>query len=303
LIVERRSLTETKGASVLDRDGYLPGVPCWVDTSQPDPDAAVSFYGGLFGWEFEDGMPSDAPGNYFVGRLHDRDVAAVSSPMEGAPPMPVWNTYIAVDSADDAAAQVTKAGGITLAEPFDVLEAGRMAVFADPSGAVFSVWQAKEHKGAQLVNEAGSWNFSDLNIRDVEGALAFYGDVFGWVAGSVEGAGMEFTFLRLPGYGDFLEKRDPDLRARQDEIGAPPGFEDVVAGMMPMTSERFPDDVPPHWSVTFAVDDADASAARATDLGGTVVAPPLDAGPTRIAVVRDPQGAVFTVSKFDPERL
>jgi uncharacterized protein len=288
---------------MLDRDGYPPGVPCWIDTTQPDPDAAVRFYGGLFGWEFEDRMPSDAPGNYFVGRLHDRDVAAVGSPMEGGPPMPVWNTYIAVDSADDAAAQVAKSRGATLAEPFDVLEAGRMAVFADPSGAVFSVWQAKQHKGAQLVNEAGSWNFSDLNTRDVEAALAFYGDVFGWVAGSVEGAGMAFTFLRLPGYGDFLEKRDPDLRARQDEIGAPPGFEDVVAGMMPMTSDRFPDEVPPHWSVTFAVDDADASAARATDLGGTLVAPPLDAGPTRIAVVQDPQGAVFTVSKFDPDRL
>jgi len=288
---------------VLDRDGYLPGVPCWVDTAQPDPDAALAFYSGLFGWEFEDRMPLDAPGNYFVGRLHDRDVAAVGSQMEGAPPMPVWNTYIAVDRADDAAAQVTKAGGTTLAESFDVLEAGRMAVFADPSGAVFSVWQAKEHKGAQLVNEPGSWNFSDLNTRDVERTLAFYGDVFGWVAGSVEGAGMEFTFLRLPGYGDFLEKRDPDLRARQDEIGAPPGFEDVVAGMMPMTSDRFPDDVPPHWSVTFAVDDTDASAARATELGGTLIAPPLDAGPTRIAVVQDPQGAVFTVSKFDPDRL
>jgi uncharacterized protein len=288
---------------VLDRDGYPPGVPCWVDTAQPDPDAALAFYSGLFGWEFEDRMPPDAPGNYFVGRLHDRDVAAVGSQMEGAPPMPVWNTYIAVDSADDVATRVTKAGGTTLAESFDVLEAGRMAVFADPSGAVFSVWQAKEHKGAQLVNEPGSWNFSDLNTRDVERTLAFYGDVFGWVAGSVEGAGMEFTFLRLPGYGDFLEKRDPDLRARQDEIGAPPGFEDVVAGMMPMTSDRFPDDVPPHWSVTFAVDDTDASAARATELGGTLIAPPLDAGPTRIAVVQDPQGAVFTVSKFDPDRL
>jgi predicted enzyme related to lactoylglutathione lyase len=288
---------------VLDRDGYPPGVPCWVDTAQPDTDAALAFYSGLFGWEFEDRMPPDAPGNYFVGRLHDRDVAAVGSQMEGAPPMPVWNTYIAVDSADDVATRVTKAGGTTLAESFDVLEAGRMAVFADPSGAVFSVWQAKEHKGAQLVNEPGSWNFSDLNTRDVERALAFYGDVFGWVAGSVEGAGMEFTFLRLPGYGDFLEKRDPDLRARQDEIGAPPGFEDVVAGMMPMTSDRFPDDVPPHWSVTFAVDDTDASAARATELGGTLIAPPLDAGPTRIAVVQDPQGAVFTVSKFDPDRL
>jgi uncharacterized protein len=109
--------------------------------------------------------------------------------------------------------------------------------------------------------------------------------------------------LCLPGYGDFLEQRDPDLRARQDEIGAPPGFEDVVAGLVPMHSNQFPAGVPPHWSVTFAVDDTDATATRAAELGGTVIAPPFDAGPTRIAVVSDPQGAVFTVSKFDPQRL
>jgi uncharacterized protein len=288
---------------VLDRDGYPPGCPCWIDTAQADPEAAVGFYGGLFGWEFEDRMPPDAPGSYFVARLHDRDVAAVGSQPEGALPTPVWSTYIAVEDADAAATAVTRAGGNTLAEPFDVLEAGRMAIFSDPAGAVFSVWQPNEHKGAQLVNEPGTWNFSDLNTRDVEGAKAFYGGVFGWVASTVKGAGAEFTMLCLPGYGDFLETRDPELRARQEEIGAPPGFEDVVAGLVPMTNDRFPADVPSHWSVTFSVDDADATAARAAELGGDVIAPPFDAGPTRVAVVSDPQGAVFAVSKFDPERL
>jgi uncharacterized protein len=289
---------------MLERSEYPPGVPCWVDTSQPDPESAARFYGGLFGWEFEDRMPSDAPGNYFVAKLHGRDVAAVGSQMEGAPPTPVWNTYIAVDNADDTAAKIAKAGGSTLAEPFDVLDAGRMAVFSDPSGAVFSVWQAGQHSGAQLVNEAGTWNFSDLNTRDFDGATAFYGDVFGWVAGALEGGGMEFTFLRLPGYGDFLERTvQPGLRAGQEEAGAPPEFADVVASMVRMTSDRFPDDVPPHWSVTFAVDDTDATASRAEELGGTLMAPPMDAGPTRIAVVRDPQGAVFTASRFYPERL
>jgi uncharacterized protein len=303
LIVERRRVTTTKGAAVLDRDGYPPGVPCWIDTSQPDPDAAVNFYGDLFGWEFEDQMPSEAPGNYFIGRLHDRDVAAVGSQMEGAPPTPVWNTYIAVDSADDAAAKVNKAGGTTLAEPFDVLGAGRMAVVADPSGAVFSVWQAKQHKGAQLVNEPGTWNFSDLNTRDVEGAKAFYGAVFGWIVDSFGAAGAEFEMFRLPGYGDFLEKRDPELRARQTELGAPPGFEDVIAGLVAMTSDRFPDDVPPHWSVTFTVEDADAIADHAAGLGATVLVPPFDAGPTRVAVLSDPRGAVLAVSKFIPEKV
>jgi predicted enzyme related to lactoylglutathione lyase len=293
-----------KGVGVLERSGYPPGVPCWIDTAQPDPEAATRFYGGLLGWEFEDQMPSDAPGNYFMARLHGRDVAAVSSQPDGAPPTPVWSTYIAVDSADAAAAKITNTGGSTLAEPFDIFEAGRMGIFSDPSGAVFSVWQAKQHIGAQLVNEAGTWNFSDLNTRDVEGAKAFYGTVFGWVAGALEGGGTEFTFLRLPGYGDFLERSvQPGLRAGQEEAGAPPEFADVVAGLVPMTSDRFPDDVPSHWSVTFAVDDADGTAARAEELGGTLVVPPMDAGPTRIAVVRDPQGAAFTASRFYPERL
>jgi predicted enzyme related to lactoylglutathione lyase len=288
---------------VLDRDRYPPGVPCWVDTAQADPEAAVDFYRGLFGWQFEDRMPVGAAGNYFVARLHDRDVAAVGSQPGSAPPTPVWNTYVAVADADDAAATVVRAGGSTLSEPVDVGDAGRMGVCADPSGAVFSLWQAKRSKGAQLVNEPGTWNFSDLNTRDVDAALAFYGTVFGWVASTVAGAGAEFTMLCLPGYGDFLEQRDPELRARQDEIGAPSGFEDVVAGLVAMTGDRFPAGVPPHWSVTFAVDDADATTSRAAELGGTVIAPPFDAGPTRIAVVSDPAGAVFTVSRFDPDRL
>jgi len=289
---------------VLERSEYPPGVPCWIDTAQPDPEAATRFYGGLFGWEFEDQMPSDPPGNYFMARLHGLDVAAIGSQPDGAPPTPVWNTYIAVDDADEAAAKVTTAGGSTLAEPFDVFDAGRMGICSDSAGAVFSVWQAKQNIGAQLVNDPGTWNFSDLNARDVNGAAAFYGQVFGWVAGALEGGGTEFTFLRLPGYGDFLERSvQPGLRAGQEEVGAPPEFADVVAGLVKMASDRFPDDVPLHWSVTFAVDDADVTAARAEELGGELVAPPMDAGPTRITVVRDPQGAVFTASRFYPERL
>src|SRR5689334_20493138 len=120
-----------------ERDGYIPGVPCWIDTSQPDPRKALPFYSGLFGWEFEDVMPEDADGAYFVGRIRGGDVAAVSSTPTGAPPVAEWHTYIAVDSADDTAAKALAAGGKVLAEPFDVLDAGRMAVLADPEGAVF----------------------------------------------------------------------------------------------------------------------------------------------------------------------
>jgi predicted enzyme related to lactoylglutathione lyase len=288
---------------VLDRDGYPPGVPCWIDTAQPEPEAAAAFYAGLFGWEFEDRMPSDVPGNYLVGQLHGRDVAAVGSPRDGAPPVRAWNTYIAVASADEAARKVASAGGRTLTEPFDVLDAGRMATFSDPSGAVFSLWEANQHKGAQLVNAPGTWNFSDLNTPDLDSASAFYGSVFGWLAQTFSGSGMEFTMLVLPGYGDFLERRDPGLRDRHAASNVPPGFENVVAGVVPITRDPSADDVPAHWSVTFSVDDTDATAGRAADLGGTVITPPFDAGPTRVAVLADPQGAVFSVSAFDPEAL
>jgi predicted enzyme related to lactoylglutathione lyase len=283
---------------MLERDGYPQGVPCWVDIAEPDPQAAVDFYGGLFGWEFEDRMPADAPGNYFVATIRNKDVAAISSQFEGSPPQPFWNTYVWVESADAAAAKAKEAGGSVLAEPFDVMEAGRMAVLADRQGAPISVWQAGRHRGAQLVNEPGTWNFSGLATDDLEAAREFYAEVFGWQAEPLdlgEGAG---SMWRLPGYGDYLEQRDPGLRTRMAGQGAPPGFEDVVAWLTPLNGDSA--DVPPHWSVTFAVDDADATAAKATELGGTVLAPPMDAPYVRFTVLRDSQGAVFTASKYVP---
>jgi uncharacterized protein len=279
-----------------ERDGYTPGVPCWVDTSQPEAEATLPFYRGVFGWEFEDTMPPDAPGEYFIGRLRGLDVAAVGSQPEGAPPMAAWNTYIWVDSADETAEQVQAAGGQTLAEPFDVMDAGRMAVFSDPEGAVFSVWQAKQHKGSRIVNEHGSVNFNGLNTRDVEGAKAFYGAVFGWKTLDLGGGGL---FWQLPGYAEFLEKGDPGFHKRIAESGAPEGFGDVVALVNPIGDDQ--PDVPAHWSVTFAVDDADATAAKATELGGKVVVPPMDAPWVRMTIISDPAGATFTASQFVPE--
>ena len=279
-----------------ERDGYIPGVPCWIDTSQPDPEAAVDFYSGLFGWEFEDVMPAGSEGEYFIGKLGGRMAAAVGSIPEAAPQMAMWNTYIWVDSADDTASKVADAGGTTLMEPFDVMDAGRMAVFADPEGAVFCVWQAKENKGAQVVNEAGSLNFNGLNTRDVEGAKRFYGSVFGWQTLALGGGAEMWT---LPGYGDHLEESNPDLRKQMAEGGAPTGFEDVVASINPLSDDQ--PDVPAHWNVTFAVDDADATAAKATELGGKVMVPPFDAPWVRMTVLADPQGASFIASKFVPE--
>src|SRR5947208_1475259 len=158
---------------MLERDGYLPGVPCWVDTSQPDPEAAVAFYGGLFGWEFEDVMPPGSAGRYFIARLRGGDVAAVGSAPEGGPSTAAWKTYVWVESADETASKVVDAGGRVVTAPFDVMDAGRMAVFTDPEGAAFCVWQANEHRGARIVNEPGSLNFNGLNTRDAKGAKSF----------------------------------------------------------------------------------------------------------------------------------
>jgi predicted enzyme related to lactoylglutathione lyase len=279
-----------------ERDGYLPGVPCWIDTTPPDPAAAVAFYGGLFGWNFEDVMPEGSGGSYFIARLRGGDVGAVGSQPEGAPPMAAWNTYIAVESADDAASRVLDAGGQVLQGPFDVGDAGRMAVFADPDGAVFCVWQAKAHRGARIVNEPGSLNFNVLNTRDPQGAKAFYGSVFGWETLEL-GGGTEMW--RLPGYGDFLESADPGLRERMAASGAPSGFEDVVASLSPIAEDQA--EVAAHWGVTFAVEDADATAEKAAQLGGEVLVAPFDAPWVRMTVLADPQGAVFSASKFVPE--
>jgi predicted enzyme related to lactoylglutathione lyase len=278
-----------------ERDGYPQGVPCWVDTSQPDPKAATVFYGGLFGWDFEDVMPPGSPVEYFMARIRGGDVAAVGSVPDGAPPMALWNTYVAVDSADDAAAKVQAAGGQVVTEPFDVLDAGRMGVFADPEGAVFCVWQANRNKGAQIVNEAGSLNFNGLNTRDVTAATTFYGSVFGWGTLDVGGAEM----WTLPGYGDHLEQTTPGLRAMIAEMGAVSGFEDVVAAINPIPADQ--PDTPPHWSVTFATDDADVTAGKTAELGGQVIVPPFDAPWVRMAVLADPQGATFIASQFVPE--
>jgi predicted enzyme related to lactoylglutathione lyase len=279
------------------RDGYIPGVPCAVDTNHPDPEAAVGFYGGLFGWEFEDVMPPDSPRRYFVARLRGLDVAAVGSLPEGGPRTAMWNTYFWVDSADEAASKVTDAGGTVVSEPVDVPpDAGRTAAFTDPEGAAFRVWQAKENKGAQLVNEPGSLNLNGLNTRDVAGAKSFYGSAFGWRTLTLQG-GLEMW--TLPGFGDFLERDNPDLRKQMTEADATKGFEDVVGTITPIGDDQA--DTPPHWSVIFAVEDADATAAKATELGGRVIVPPFDAPWVRMTVLADPQGATFIGSKFVPE--
>jgi uncharacterized protein len=261
------------------RDHYEPGVPCWVDTLQPDADAAMAFYGRLLGWEFAGPgeMPGDPPGRYFVARLRGRDVAGVGSPPAGSPPEPGWNTYVRVASADDAARVAQGAGGAVVVEPFDALPAGRMAVLTDPAGARFCVWEPGEREGAQLVNEPGAWAMSQLNSPDPGRCAEFYGALFGWTTETFgEGAGA-VTLFRLPGYVGG-EPQQPVSR-------------EVVAAM---AGTR--DGAPARWELNFWDRDVDATAARAVELGGNAVAPPFDTPISRTAVLADPHGASFSIS-------
>lgn len=270
-----------------ERDGYEHGVPCWIAGVFPDPERALAFYTRLFGWEAEDTMPPEAPGRYYLCRLRgDRDVAAIGSERGGGTPAAAaWGTHVWVDSADEATARAREAGGSVLAAPFDLLDAARVAVLADPEGAVFCVWQPGEHRGAQLVNEPGAWSMSALNARDPEKAKAFYGEVFGWESAAMDLGGAEVTMLRLPGYVGG-EPQQPVPR-------------DVIATLMALDSDASPD-APPHWSVDFWVDDVEASVALVAELGGEVVAPPYEipGAPLKQAVVADPQGAVFSVTEL-----
>jgi predicted enzyme related to lactoylglutathione lyase len=272
---------------VSERDGYQAGVPCWVDTWQPDADAAVSFYTQLFGWEAQDTMPPGTSGKHFMCRLRGRDVAAVASRPEMSPPSPpAWTTYVWVESAEDTAAEATAAGGSLVVEPFDALDGGRIAVVADPAGAVIGVWQPGAHKGAQLVNEPSAWSMSALNTRDPDGAKSFYGDVFGWTAEGFDAGGDGEIFMwRLPGFvgGEPLQ----------------PVPRDVVATMLPMGND-LPDDETPYWSVDFWVGDVDGTIDRAARLGGRAILPPYDVpgADLRQAVVADPQGAAFSITEL-----
>ena len=269
-----------------ERDGYEPGVPCWVATVHPDPEKAVSFYTELFGWEATNLMPPESPSKYFVCTRRGRDVAAVGSKRGGAPSVPTWDTYIWAESADDTVAKVSDAGGSVVIEPFDLIDAARMAVVADPAGAVFGVWQPGEHHGAQLVNEPGAWSMSQLNTRAPEGAKAFYGAVFGWETDTFDMGEGEITLWRLPGY-----------------VGGEPGqpvSREVVGVMVPLSGDRSPEDVSAYWSVDFWVDDVDAAADKAAELGGEVKMWPFYTSVGKTAILTDPQGATFSVSKVGP---
>jgi predicted enzyme related to lactoylglutathione lyase len=249
-----------------ERATYRPGVPCWVDTLDPDPQAAMRFYGALLGWEFD----GPGPGDYYVARLRGRDVAGVGAQPPGVPA--AWSTYVAVASAEEGARAGAGAGGRVVMQPFDALPAGRVAVLEDPTAAVIGLWEARERTGCQLVNEPGAYVMSVLHTGQPQDAARFYRDTFGW---ETEPFTPGAALFRLPGY-----------------VGGEPAQpvpRDVVAVMAEGEGRA-------RWSVGFWVPDADALAARTPELGGSVLAPPFDAGGMRQAVLADPAGAAFSVT-------
>lgn len=217
------------------RKTYPPGVTCFIDTEREDVDAAIAFYGGLFGWSFED---LTAPGEprFAMAGIDGLAVAGIGAPFEGTSG-PVWNTYVSVTDVDATVGKVEAAGGTVVVAPFDIGPAGRMAVFADPEGARFRVWRAGTITGAQLVNAPGSWNWSDLETRDIQAAKAFYGAVFGWEFNEVDLGSGPSAMIRVPGYGEHLESLTPGTLESHKSMGAPDGFSDAVGWMQPPARE------------------------------------------------------------------
>lgn len=257
------------------RTSHPPGTFSWVDLQTTDLEAAKDFYSGLLGWEFED-MPAGDGNIYSMARIGGEYVSAASGlPAEGIPPH--WNSYVTVDSADDVTARVGDLGGTVIEPPFDVLTAGRMALFTDPSGAMLCIWEPRDHIGAGRVNDPGTLTWNELGTKDPEAAATFFSELFGWTYDENDmGGGEVYRTIRNG------ERMNGGIR-RQIE------------------AEK---DVPPNWLPYFVVEDADATAARATELGGQIMQEPFTlpfgAG-SRIAVFADPQGAVFAVFAGETE--
>jgi predicted enzyme related to lactoylglutathione lyase len=286
-----------------ERDEYPAGVPCWVETLQADPQAAMAFYASLFGWEFEGpgempGDRSDASDGYYVAKLRGRDVAGIGSMKpRGEPRTPAWTTYVRVDGVAETAERAIQAGGNVLVAPMDAPPAGSLAILTDPAGAPFGVWEPQERQGAQRVHEPSAWSMSSLHTNDTEAAKSFYGTLFGWETQPFGDAGI--ALFRLPGY----DGGQP----------APPVPRDTVACMFPILEAQIsigPDPQigsssaqRPRWNVDFWIDGVDTGAERARASGGKVLAT-LDVDEFHSADLADPAGAVFSISQLmiEPSR-
>jgi uncharacterized protein len=256
-----------------EKTTHAPGTFCWIDLGTPDQDAAGEFYGALFGWTLKADENAEQTGGYRTAQLDGKAIGGVMKlMMEGQPP--AWLSYVCVEDADATVAKAREAGAQVFAEPMSVLDYGRMAVLADPTGAAFGIWQPGIHTGTDLVSEPNAMSWSELGTRDPETAKRFYADVFGWAyeEKEYEGTGA-YTAIAL---GD-----------------------KTVGGLLDIT-DRVPAEVPAHWLVYFAVEDADATIAEAKQRGGEIPAGPFDIPEVgRIAVVKDPWGAFFAVIQPD----
>ncbi len=258
-----------------ERTSYVPGTPCWVDLGTPDVEGAARFYGELFGWDVPEPNSAET-GGYRRAMKNGRDVAGMMPLMQEGQP-PAWRTYVSVDDAEAIARAVQENDGTMLTELMAVMSLGRMAVFADPGGAVFGIWEPGDFAGAALVNEPGTVGWNELGTRDPEGAKAFYGAVFGW----------EPNDLEMEDGGTYTEWLVDGAQ---------------VGGMLDMRG-RMPDEIPPHWGVYFGTEDTDATVEKVKAGGGELLFGPMDIEPGRMATVRDPFGASFNVMQPSEQLL
>lgn len=256
-----------------ERTKYAPGAFSWTDLTTTDQGAAKQFYGELFGWTAVDNPIGDDM-VYSMMQIDGKDVAAISPQMQaqrdaGAPP--AWNAYVTVESADATAERAQKLGANVMGPAFDVFDAGRMAVIQDPQGAFFMVWEPKQHIGASLVNVPGAMAWNELASPDLDASAEFYHELFGWQTEPIEGGAMPYLIIKgSDGHSN--------------------------GGIRPAMENE-----PTYWAVYFGADDIDARLATAGELGGTALMGATDIGMGRIAVVQDPQGAVFAMfaGQFD----
>ena len=249
------------------RDTAWPdGTPCWVDLMTTDIEAARTFYGDLFGWEFDIG-PAET-GNYSSALIDGRRVAGIFT-MDADHP-PVWSTYLATSDTDATSDDAVRAGGTVISPAMDVMDLGRMAVLKDPTGGTFGAWQAGTHFGFQVSNETGAVIWNELLTREYDAAREFYAAVFSYSYTDMGDAGFQYSTVEVDG----------------NTVGG--------IGTLP---EGVPAEVPAHWRVYFAVDDADEAVAKAVSTGAEVIRPAMDMPYGRHADLADPQGAFFSVIK------
>lgn len=253
---------------------HAPGTFCWIELATTDGPGAKKFYMDLFGWDATD-SPIGPDMVYTIYKIKGKDVAASFQKPEQMKDVPNhWGSYISVASADEAAAKAKSLGGTVVQEPSDVMEHGRQAVIADPTGAHFSLWQAKQHPGVGLKNATNTLCWNELMTNDTERAKDFYTKLFGWKTKTDSGGGMPYT----------------------EWING----EEHIGGMMQIQPDMGP--MPPAWGLYFAVEDCDAMVRKATAMGARTYVPPTDIPNVgRFSVLADPQGAVFNIIKLTAE--